>query len=221
MWILLKIIRDCWNWNNLLNTAIAAIILAAGKSTRMGVPKMLLPWGSRSVIETVLQHVLDMELSPVVVVTGANHTLLDDKLAQFVDRIHLVPNDQYDKLEMFFSIKLGIRQVIHQCDAAMLFLGDQPHISPQIIADLVSLFSDRNAGILIPSYNMRRGHPILLHRRHFQEILDLPNDASMKIFLANHEQDIQYLLIRDDSILEDMDSPEDYQRLKNKHLRRK
>ena len=169
----------------------------------MGVPKMLLPWGSSSVIETVLQHVLNMELSPVIVVTGANQSLLNDKLAQFVDRIRVVLNDQYENLEMFFSIKLGIREAIHQCDAAMLFLGDQPHISVQTI----------------PSYNMRRGHPILLHRRHFQEILDMPNDASMKIFLANHEEDIQYLLIRDDSILEDMDSPEEYQQLKKKHLR--
>lgn len=202
-----------------MSTAIAAIILAAGKSTRMGVPKMLLPWGSSSVIETVLQHVLNMELSPVIVVTGANQSLLNEKLAQFVDRIRVVLNDQYENLEMFFSIKLGIREAIHQCDAAMLFLGDQPHISVQTITDMVALFTNQNASILIPSYNMRRGHPILLHSRHFQEILDMPNDASMKIFLANHEEDIQYLLIRDDSILEDMDSPEEYQQLKKKHLR--
>lgn len=201
-----------------MDTAIAAIILAAGQSIRMGVPKMLLPWGSSSVIETVLQHVLDMKLSPVVVITAANQSPLNEILAQFADRIQVVQNDQYERLDMFYSIKLGIRQAIHQCDAAMLFLGDQPHISKQTIADLVALFTDRNASIVIPSYNMRRGHPILLHMRHFQEILDLPDDASMKTFLATHEQDIQYLLIRDDSILEDMDSPEEYQQLKKKHL---
>ena len=201
-----------------MNTTIAAIILAAGKSTRMGAPKMLLPWGQSSVIETVVQHVLDMELTPVVIVTGANQAPIEEKLAPFSGRVQVIHNGQYDRLEMFFSIKLGIRQVADYCDAAMLFLGDQPHISPQTVVDLIALFTNRNASIVIPSYNMRRGHPILLHQRYFYEILGMPDDASLKTFLANNEREIQYLLIDDDSILEDMDSPEEYQQLKKKHL---
>ena len=202
-----------------MNTTIAAIILAAGKSTRMGAPKLLLPWGQSTVIETVVQHVIVSRFRPVVIVTGANQASIEKKLAPFSDRVQVIHNEQYDRLEMFFSIKLGIRQVAGYCDAAMLFLGDQPHISPQTVADLIAIFNDQSASIVIPSYNMRRGHPILLHQRYFNEILGMPDDASLKTFLANNEQEIQYLLIDDDSILEDMDSPEEYQQLKKKHLR--
>lgn len=202
-----------------MNTTIAAIILAAGKSTRMGTPKMLLPWGQSSVIETVVQHVIATELKPVVIVTGANQTSIEEKLTPFSERVQVIHNGQYARLEMFFSIKLGIRQVAGHCHAAMLILGDQPHIAPQTVAGLIALFNDQNASIVIPSYNMRRGHPILLHQRFFNEILDMPDDASLKTFLANNEQEIQYLLIDDDSILEDMDSPEEYQQLKKKHHR--
>lgn len=199
-------------------TGISALILAAGRSTRMGVPKMLLPWGQSTVIRTIINKALNAELSPVVVVTGAYQALLDEELAPFTPGISIVHNEEFTQHDMFYSVKKGISHLMDKCEAVMLFLGDQPHISLRIISDMGSLFYSQRPGILIPSYNMRRGHPTLIHHRFFQEILSMPNESNLKVFLASHEHEIQYLTIQDNSVLEDIDSPEGYQRLKNEYL---
>lgn len=202
----------------MISEAIGAIILAAGQATRMGVPKLLLPWKHGSVIESVIDLTLAAKLNPVVIVTGAFSSQIRNTLSHYSDQICFIHNDKFAEYEMLYSIKLGLSQLAGKCEAAMLFLGDQPHISSETVSDMISIYSHQGIGILIPSHRMKRGHPILIQHQFFYEILDMPDNSNLKVFLANHEKDIQYLVTQDDSVLEDMDTPSGYQQLKKKHL---
>jgi len=196
---------------------ISAIILAAGRSTRMGSSKMLLPWNEKTVLETVIGLATDAKLAPIVVVTGAYHgeTLkLITKFTQGVEEIH---NPDFAQLEMFHSLKMGVKSLIHRCSAAVIFLGDQPQIEPDVILQIITRFNEKKSQIIIPSFQMRRGHPILIQQDLFPEIMATSDDSNLKEFLARYKNDIDFVVVNTPSVLQDMDSPEDYHRIKDNH----
>ncbi len=200
-----------------MNKQLAAIILAAGRSTRMGKPKMLLPWRDATVLESVVVLTLSTGLDPIIVVTGAFRQEIHQRLSAYAGQIEEVYNPAFAQHEMFYSIKVGIMALNNRCDAVMIFLGDQPHVEPAVVEWIVQRFDDQGSAILMPSYEMRRGHPILLRQDLFQSVLSMPDDASLKTFLALHESQIEYVLVDSRAVLEDMDSPADYERIKKNH----
>lgn len=193
---------------------IAAIILAAGQSTRMRTPKMLLPWRKATVLESVVALTLSTGLNPIIVVTGAFQQEIHQRLSAYANQIEEVYNPAFAQSEMFYSIKVGITALINRCDAAMIFLGDQPHVEPDVIGRIVQRFDSQTSALLIPSYEMQRGHPILLRQDLFQSVLSMPDDANLKTFLTHYDSQIDYILVDSRAVLEDMDLPEDYDRIK-------
>ena len=198
---------------------IAAIILAAGQSTRMGVSKMLLPWKDATVLDAVINLSLSSRLKPIVVVTGAFHAPIQNKLAAYGGQIVEIHNPQYIAREMFFSLKMAIQELQGKCDAAMIFLGDQPQIPLAIVEAIIHKYRISHPQIILPSYNMRRGHPIMIHQDYFREILSMPDSGNLKDFMIRNSTAIEYLLVDSPEVLEDIDIPADYDRIKKNHTK--
>jgi molybdenum cofactor cytidylyltransferase len=192
---------------------IAAIVLAAGLSTRMGQQKLLLPWGSKTVIEHIVNTILESGLAPIVVVTGKR----DKKLNSILNRLDItrVVNTEYANGSMVTTLKKGI-SVIQDTplSAFMVFLGDQPSLQIDTIRKLIATYKGTNSEIVVPSYQYHQGHPWLIDRKLWQEIMRLSTQDTLIKFLAQYKKSTQYVLVDSPTILEDMDTPEEFQRIR-------
>lgn len=192
-------------------TRVGAIIVAAGQSRRMGSPKMLLPWGSETVIERVVNQYLNAGIEPVVVVTGPTHAEISGLLDQTSALV--VQNERYMQSEMLQSVQVGLTHITGPLEAVFIGLGDQPQISTRVIKELLDDFMQHpEKELIIPSHQMRRGHPWLIKRSLWDDILSLGPDESLRVFLSNNTQKITYCLVDSPEILADLDTPEDYQK---------
>lgn len=97
-------------------------------------------------------------------------------------------------------------------EAALVALGDQPQIEAAIVRALVDAYRETRAPLVVPSYHMRRGHPWVLDRSLWPEALSAPARATLRDFLNAHSSRIHYLPVESASILQDLDTPDDYQR---------
>ncbi len=186
----------------------AAIVLAAGKSSRMGDLKVLLPWGRETVLEAILRRLYAIRLNDVVVVTGRDAQKVEKIAVRYGARAAY--NPYYEQGEMLSSLQTGIRALGDRYDACLVVLGDQPQIQGRVIAEVLNAYAAGQGGIVAPSFQMRRGHPVLFGRRYWQELLDLPQGKSPRDLLNAHEPEIAYVNVNSDSILADIDTPEEY-----------
>jgi molybdenum cofactor cytidylyltransferase len=189
---------------------IAAIVLAAGMSRRMGRHKPLLPFGDRTMIAHVVDGILSAGISDVVVVTG--HQAEDVRNA-LVDRpIRFVHNADHLAGGMLSSVQLGVRVAHEHCDAFFISLGDQPTIRPETFREMEAGFTRSHAPILLPTFEGRHGHPILIASRLAPEILSLRPDQTLSDFTKRHAKVTLEICVDDPAVLEDIDTPEDYAR---------
>ena len=195
--------------NNLL---ISAVILAAGASRRMGQPKMLLPWGDTTVIGQVVRTVLTSGAVRPVVVTGRSSQEVQEALRGLP--VYFAHNPGYATNEMLQSLQIGIASLPGEAAAFLVVLGDQPQIEGEVIAQVCREFQAGGAALIIPSYQMRRGHPWLVTEALWAELLSLPATATLRQFLNQHAGEIHYLNVDSPSILMDLDTPEEYARQK-------
>jgi len=189
--------------------SVSAIVVAAGLSTRMGEPKQLLPYGEHTVIEQIVSVLLECPLDEVVVVTGHERQAIETKLAAWPVRSVFNPN--YQAEEMLSSVQCGLSALGPDVRAALIVLGDQPQLEAVVVRRLVEAYQEVRAGLVIPSSQMRRGHPILVDRACWQEILDLDSDGSLRDVIDAHADEIFYVAVETDSVLRDIDTPEEYQ----------
>lgn len=189
---------------------IGAIVLAAGQSRRMGRNKMLLPYGSSTVLETVVTEVAaSPAVSDVVVVTGHEPDRISALLASYP--VRCVFNPAYARAEMMVSLQVGLRALPAQAQAALIVPGDHPRLERVILQRVIDAYQP--GALVIPSYQMKRGHPILIDRVWWGELLALPETASLRDFIRAHEQHIHYVVVDTDSVLQDVDTPDEYRNL--------
>jgi molybdenum cofactor cytidylyltransferase len=186
---------------------IAALILAAGQSKRMGQPKMSLPWGETTVLENVIATFKAANIDDILIVTGGDR----DKVEALVrDSARTVFNPNYATGEMLSSVQAGLAELKPEAKAALIGLGDQPQVRERSVRSVVEAYRRSGASLVVPSFQMRRGHPWLVARSHWDEILGMRSPASLRDFLNRNANEIHYVELQTGSILQDLDTPEDY-----------
>jgi len=196
---------------------ITAVILAAGLSTRMGRPKMILPWGETTVIGHVVATYIQAGIDEIVVVTGASHLEVEAAAREGSwEMVRTVYNPRYTEDDMLVSLRAGMAALGDEVDAMLVGLGDQPQLEAGVVRSLVELYLTRGVPLVVPSYHLRRGHPWLVHRSLWPILLSAPRGSTMRDFLHTCSQQITYLTLDTASIISDLDTPEDYARLSEK-----
>ena len=189
---------------------IVAIILAGGQSKRMGQPKMLLPWGKLTVLEHVITTFINAGLQDILVVTGGAREQVEQALEGYpVQKTH---NEDHAAGEMLSSLQKGLKEIPNQAQAALIGLGDQPQVQEETVRLICETFQESKSSLIVPSFQMRRGHPWLVARPLWGEVLTLEPPATPRDFLNRHAGDIHYVDVETPSVLADLDTPEDYQR---------
>ena len=186
---------------------ITAIILAAGESKRMGQPKMLMPWGKSTVLQTVISTVQAAGIADILVVTGGARSQIEMLIGKTVQTVF---NEEYEKGEMLSSIQAGLTAKIREASAALICLGDQPQIKERSVRRVCDTFLASKSNIVAPSYDMHRGHPWLIARPLWDELLTIKSPHTPRDFLKKFARKINYVEVDTPSIIEDLDTPEDY-----------
>lgn len=189
---------------------ITAIVLAAGQSKRMGRPKMLLPWGETTVLGQVIETLQRAKLEDIIVVTGGAREEVEEITRQYA--VSSTQNAEYARGEMLTSLQMGLSVLRGNpsASAALVCLGDQPQVQEGSVRAVVSRFSETEASLVAPSYQMRRGHPWLVARPLWEEILSMHAPESPRDFLNRHAGEIKYVNVETPSVLADLDTPDDY-----------
>jgi molybdenum cofactor cytidylyltransferase len=188
---------------------IWALVLAAGESRRMGEPKLLLPFGRSTIIETVVQNLMDSSLDGILVVLGHRWQGILDKLKNYA--VETTVNPHYKK-GMLSSVQWGFRRLPRDAQAALVVLGDQPGISAQTIDLVIGAFRSGNKGIVLPKYKDSGGHPLLVDLKYRREIQSLDPAVGLRSLLSLHPDDILRVAIKAGAGLQDIDNPEDYKK---------
>lgn len=182
---------------------VGAVILAAGRSTRMGENKLVADLGGKPVIGHVVDAVLAAGLSDPVIVLGHDAPMVD---AAIGDRAgHRVIASDY-ALGMSRSLAAGIGAVPEEWQAAILCLGDMPMIPSELLIQLAARAAPD--AIIFPIWRGRRGHPVLWGRAYFAELMDLAGDQGARSVADQYTDRVTMIDWADDSVLIDADTPE-------------
>ncbi|MFP5222445.1 MAG: NTP transferase domain-containing protein [Acidobacteriota bacterium] len=207
---------------------IAAVVLAAGRSSRMGTDKLRLSWRGRMLLEWVLDAAC--ALSPVVLVGGPPGLVHRSpglirlpaplEAAQAGPAPVLAPDTQLQRADVkevlpgqADSLKAGIRALPPGLDGAMVLLGDMPQVTPELVAKLALAFNPGH--FLVPRCGGRRGNPVIIPAQWFDKVLELEGDTGARPLLIRPDAPVDYLDVDDPAVLADVDTPEDYSRLRN------
>jgi molybdenum cofactor cytidylyltransferase len=186
---------------------ISAIILAAGESKRMGQPKMLLPWGDTTVLGRVIEVFHAAGVQEVLVITGGAREQVEKTIG---NSARTAFNEGYKSGEMLSSLQTGLSALKPETDAVLIALGDQPQIEEKTVRLVLQEYERRGASIVVPSYQLHRGHPWLAARKHWKTILQMQRPDSPREFLNRFSHEIHYVEVNSPTILQDLDTPEDY-----------
>ena len=189
---------------------IAALILAAGQSRRMGQPKMLLPWGKSTVIGHVLTTFLDAGVKEIVVVTGGARNPVEELAKSFP--VQIVFNKDFATGEMLSSLQIGLQSMANWVEATLIGLGDQPQVQERSVRSICQAYREYRSNLVVPSFQMKRGHPWLVARPLWGELLEMRPPQSPRDFLNKHGGKIHYVNMDTPSVLADLDTPEDYEK---------
>lgn len=190
---------------------IGAVILAAGRSRRMGTPKLLLPLRGRPVIDWVVTAVAASKVQHTVVVVGAPDEAIR---AALTGRPVSFAVNRSSESEMLDSLRVGLRSLVPECTHTLVVLGDQPTIKASLIDGLLQAAESSGRGIAVPTHGRRRGHPTLIASRHYEELMRGFDAEGLRGLLRLHSDDIVEVESADASSLFDLDTPEDYERLR-------
>jgi len=186
---------------------IAATVLAAGESRRMGFPKALLRYRDRTFLGTILDGIAALGLKPLVVV-GQGATKLHAERDLHCDTV--LVNEQPDAGPIG-SIRVSIRAVLnHPVEALVVWPVDLPHVSLTTVRNLIDGFRSTEFPIVVPQYEGRRGHPVLFARAVFQELLEAPDSEGAKAVVRADASRILHVPVSDPAVVDSLNTPEAY-----------
>jgi len=186
---------------------IWAIVLAAGLSTRMGTQKLLLPFNGKSIVEKVVENILNSGIDKVMVVLGANH----DEIAELLKSwpVKTVRNGNFRE-GMHSSVISGVKALPANARAVLIFLGDQPFIPENAVQKVVEGWKNSGKGIVIPLFSGKRGHPPLYDLKYRFELSNLDPEVGLRSVAQKFPDDIFEVETFCPEIVRDIDTPDDY-----------
>lgn len=190
---------------------IAAIVLAAGESRRMGYPKALLRYRHGTFLESVLEasEAAGIERRVVVLGVDADKILSSHDLSSCT-----VVRTENQNAGPIGSIRAGVRSVInHPVEGALIWPVDQPHIAVSTVQALLEKFVQTRAAIVLPTHGGRRGHPALFAREVFDELLAAPDAEGARAVVHARPERVNELAVADPTVVEDIDTQEAYEEL--------
>jgi len=185
---------------------VGAIVLAAGRSTRMGgVNKLLCTLDGAPLVSRVVDAACASGCSQVMVVTGFEAPLVESALAG--RRVSFTHNPDFAQ-GMSSSLRCALRALPPDLDAVLVLLGDMPQIAADDIDTLLEVFAPDGLAIIVPQKDGRRGNPVLWPRRYFTEICALSGDIGARDLLIRHADEVKTVSISSDAIFADVDTPD-------------
>lgn len=176
----------------------------------MGQSKQLLPWEDTTVLGQTLENVRRSTAEAILVVTGDRQEAVARVAAsQHVETIH---NPHYASGEMLSSLQVAVRHLPASCQAVLVVLADQPMIEPKTYDQILDAYRQGKGDLIAPTYQGRRGNPVLIGRPYFEELLSLPPGDAPRTLLRRNEDQVYFVEVATDTILRDLDRPEDYER---------
>jgi molybdenum cofactor cytidylyltransferase len=193
---------------------VAAIILSAGYSSRMGSPKALLADGQgRLFVTRVTDSMVQAGLTNLVVVTGDQHDEISRAVhagsSAVTPKVARNPDPSRGQLS---SLWIGMDEVCTpETEAIVVTLVDVPMVAPATIVQVVEAWRRTRAPIVRPAVGVRRGHPVIFDRAVFDELRNAPLDAGARVVVRAHFNEIVDVPVADRGCIMDVDTPEDYQ----------
>ena len=187
---------------------ITGLVLAAGRSERMGMLKQLLPFGSVTLIEQVVRMLTRSRLGKdVVVVLGHRAMDIVKRISGLPVRFAYNPDPEGD---MVSSIRCGLAFIPPE-QAFLVALGDQPLVTAGTVNQLIAEYERRPEGMVLPVYDGKRGHPMIVSPAYREEILFESNPGGLKELRDRHAEDVRLVPVDTDAVLFDLDYRGDYE----------
>ena len=194
-----------------LNKKYVLIIIAAGRSKRLGSPKQLLDFQGKNLLQHTIDTALESQIGPVLLVLGANYEKIKSNIN--LNSLKVCENKHWES-GMASSIICGIETLTSwqpNAEAAILMVCDQPFINVYLLTQLVKKYEETGDAIVASSYNGIKGIPALFPKKHFHELLALKGDTGARNLINSYAASLQTIPFVQGSI--DIDTPEDYQSL--------
>ena len=188
---------------------VSAILLAAGRSQRMGAFKPLLPFGSTTVIHNCIQNLRRAGIEDIVVVLG--HRAEDLKQAVGDLRLEFAVNPDSTS-EMGASIARGVKKLLPETRAALIALTDLPAVPSDVIKAIMKEWTSGER-LVVPEFRGRGGHPVLVDLCFREELLNLDSSGGLRSFFEAHQEQVRRLPVNSPFIARDMDTWDDYRAL--------
>ncbi len=192
---------------------MAAVVLAAGRSTRMGaINKLIAEIGGKPLVRIAAEQALASRAKPVIVVTGHEREKVEAALAGLP--VRFVHNPHYAE-GLGTSLKAGIAAVPAEADGAIVCLGDMPQVDAALIDKMLAAFDpERGALIVAPSIDGRRGNPVVWSRRFFHDLMAIAGDIGARHLIGSYAEAVVEVPVAGEAALTDIDTPESFSAVK-------
>jgi molybdenum cofactor cytidylyltransferase len=184
---------------------LAAVILSGGESRRMGSPKALLPYQGRPFLEHLLEITVHPKISVRRIVLGAHAQPILKALNIHPDEV--VVNEQWEKGQLS-SIHAAIRSLPPGTDGMLLCLVDHPLVSATLVGDLIDRFYAQQKLIVVPTYNGKRGHPVIFSSRLYGELLAAPLEVGARAVVWAHASEVEEVPTNEEGTVLNLNDPE-------------
>jgi molybdenum cofactor cytidylyltransferase len=186
---------------------ISAVVLAAGRSTRLGRPKQLLDLGGQPLLSHVLRHAAAANLDEFILVLGYEAERIAKSVGNLGQRDVVNPDFASGQST---SVRAGLAALSPDSEAAIFLLGDQPQVGPAIIDAVIDAYHRTGGPIVVPTYDGQRGNPVLFAKSLYPDLARLTGDAGARFIVRAHAAKVVAVPVGDGPPPRDVDTEADY-----------